>query len=63
MTEVITCPVGVVESEMAKCSRQFQSLIAALQAIYHRTAQQPVHSLKKKYHIHQQSQKWNPHAK
>lgn len=48
MTEVIICPVGVVESDMAKCSWQFQGLIAALKAIFHTTAQQPVHSLKKK---------------
>lgn len=57
MTEVIICPAGVVESDMAKCSRQFQGLIATLKAIFHTAAQQPVHSLKKKFHIHQLSQK------
>lgn len=63
MAEDIICPVGAVESAVAKCSRLFQGLIAALKAIYHRTAQQSVHSLKKKYHIHQLSQKRNPHKK
>lgn len=63
MVEDIICPVGAVESAVAKCSRLFQDLITALKAIYHRTAQQSVHNLKKKYHIHQPSQKWNSHKK
>lgn len=57
MTEDVLCPVGVIESAVAKFSRLFQGLIAALKAVYHRTAQQPVHNLEKKYHIHQLSQK------
>lgn len=63
MAEDIICPVGVVESAMAKWSRIFQGLIAALKAIYHRTAQQPVHNLKKKIPHSPAITKWNPHEK
>ena len=48
MAEDILWPVGVGESARAKCSRLFQGLIVALKAIYHKTAQQPVHTLQKK---------------
>lgn len=63
MTEVIICPVGVVESDMAKCSWQFQGLIAALKAIFHTTAQKPVHSLKKNFIFTSYHKKWKSPCK